>query len=364
MESKYKEFADLLFSTYYNNFATSEEVKSKLYPLREWIKNNIPPKLYRYRAFNNYSLKALKDDEIWGSSIQTFNDPYECLPRYDLTEVSNYISKEFSVDVLKRNLKYITPKNMPPKLLNSLPKELLEKLSTGRIDIPSEKQLSVILPFIMSKLVNYWNSNLDKLDVQFFSEMLNHARMYHISCFSETNSSILMWSHYAKSHTGFCIEYDIKSALCNCLENCPDICYCPGFMLNNMIAPVIYQDKRYDASLGFMSMLMNWTIDAKNWPFVMTYFDMLSVIKAMLVKGKEWEYEKEWRLFKCPETDQFINHRLLTKMSPTAVYLGTRINPHNKTRLKNICREKGIPCYYMNPQFYSTKFEFIPIEEK
>jgi hypothetical protein len=29
-----------------------------------------------------------------------------------------------------------------------------------------------------------------------------------VACFSKTNRSILMWSHYAKDHTGICIEYN------------------------------------------------------------------------------------------------------------------------------------------------------------
>lgn len=364
MENNYGEFAELLFRTHYNNYASPEEVKSKLYPLRDWIKDHIPQKLYRYRTFSKYSIEALKNDEIWGSSIMTFNDPYECLPYYDITEVNTYISNEFSVDVVKRNFDRIASNNMPPKFLNAFPKELIEKLKTIKMDIPTVEQLSKIMPKIMTIFVNYWQANLNELDIQFFSGVLNCARMYHIACFSENNSSILMWSNYANNHTGFCVEYDIKSALCDCSEKCADVCYCPGIMLSNMIAPVIYQDTRYDASLGFMSLLMDWTIDVNNWPFDKIYYDMLSVIKGMLVKGKEWEYEKEWRLFKCPETDQFIKHKLITKMKPTAVYLGTSITPHNKARLKNICRKKEIPCYQMNPQFYSTKFEFIPFEIK
>ena len=32
-----------------------------------------------------------------------------------------------------------------------------------------------------------------------------------VSCFSEDYKSILMWSHYAKDHTGFCVQYNFKS---------------------------------------------------------------------------------------------------------------------------------------------------------
>lgn len=46
-------------------------------------------------------------------------------------------------------------------------------------------------------------------------ETINFYRR--ITCFTETYTNLLMWSHYASSHTGFCIGYsksEIKS-VCN-----------------------------------------------------------------------------------------------------------------------------------------------------
>ena len=75
-----EQFADLLYSIQYNNHIDPEDVKTLFSPMREWIKTNIPSKLYRFRQVNKYSINALINDEIWGSAIRTFNDPYECLP--------------------------------------------------------------------------------------------------------------------------------------------------------------------------------------------------------------------------------------------------------------------------------------------
>ena len=32
-----------------------------------------------------------------------------------------------------------------------------------------------------------------------------------ISCFSSRLDSIVMWSHYASNHTGYCVEYNLKN---------------------------------------------------------------------------------------------------------------------------------------------------------
>ena len=39
---------------------------------------------------------------------------------------------------------------------------------------------------------------------------LGLIKSIHVACFSETKESILMWSHYADNHKGFCVEYDFK----------------------------------------------------------------------------------------------------------------------------------------------------------
>ena len=43
------------------------------------------------------------------------------------------------------------------------------------------------------------------MEGQFKENLLNNTR---IICFSELYDSMLMWSHYAKYHQGFCIEYE------------------------------------------------------------------------------------------------------------------------------------------------------------
>ena len=40
---------------------------------------------------------------------------------------------------------------------------------------------------------------------------------YGVTCFSRENNNILMWSHYAKAHTGYCLGFDVDEN--NSLEN-------------------------------------------------------------------------------------------------------------------------------------------------
>ena len=353
----HNEFGELLLGTQYSNFTSSEDVRSRLKPLGEWIKKNIPEKLYRYRVYSDYSLEALKNDEIWGSSIVTFNDPFECLPRYDHKKIHEYIDSEFSSETVSQNLHNITANKTPQKVLEAYPDGFADDYISGNKKIPDMELLADMLVVIKDWFEKSWEHNREELDGIFYDGIAESAGKYRIACFSETNSSVLMWSHYARSHTGFCVEYNIKSVRGDCAETCADICSCPGFMLNHHIAPVIYSEERYDASLSFMSMLLNRITEKYCVPVGEIHHDMLSTIKTMLVKSKNWEYEKEWRLISNPAEGEYAEHGVITKMKPSAVFVGAKMKPKETRALAEICNEKRIPLYKMGIQFYSTRFE-------
>ena len=351
------EFAQMLYQTFYNNITAPDEVKRLLTPLRDWIKENIPKKLYRFRSVSKYSINALQKDEIWGSTIQTFNDPFECLPCYNIDTINQYIDNEFSVSLFNSKLQQVTANNIPKEITDTFPPEIIENMRVMSTQLVDNPFLPEYLRQAKQMLISQWVSQMEKFRTQFILDILRHENLYNIACFSESYRSTLMWAHYANSHSGFCVEYDIKSPLVECLCNCGSIHTCPGFMLNFAIAPVIYQEKRYDASAGFMSMLVNWAIENNKIPMSNHYYDMFLPTKTMLTKHKSWEYEQEWRLFKRSSPEAHTNHAMIALLKPTAVYLGARIKEHNKKRLINICREKCIPCYQMLPQYFTSTYE-------
>lgn len=353
-----EEFAELLYNTFFDDKVSPDEVKKKLTPLRDWIKNNIPERLYRYRTINEYSISALEKDEIWGSTIHTFNDPFECLPCYNIKTIDNDIKADLSGDSFIKKMQMVRNNEIPPEVAKYLTPE---QISSFSIYAQQMSDNPAIFNMIYKQLINTWNENMDMLESNFIIDIVRHEGFYNIACFSETNSSTLMWAHYSDSNKGFCIEYDIKSFLVDCACNCSNIHMCSGFMLNLPIAPVIYRDERYDATDGFRSKLVNWMIQTMNIPLVPHYYDMFIPTKTMLTKHKSWEYEQEWRLFRLPfRMEELSDHRKIAHLSATAIYLGTKITNENKEKLLKICKDKNIPCYQMLPQYFSPKYESAP----
>ena len=89
-----EEFCALLYGTFYESISDSAIIRQQHEKIRTWVQSNIPSRLYRYRAVNDHTFDALRKDEIWGSSIFSFNDPFECMPHYDPERAKELLKRE------------------------------------------------------------------------------------------------------------------------------------------------------------------------------------------------------------------------------------------------------------------------------
>lgn len=128
--------------------------------------------------------------------------------------------------------------------------------------------------------------------------------------------SVLMWAHYANSHTGMCIEYDFdrKFYKTSTLTNEEELI---------MIIPMEY-----------VSM-----IDINT--------DVPSFKKALFTKSDFWEYENEMRLcaYDVKEYDEFPE--IECKGAIKAVYLGVKCSDENRRKIEKAIGDKDIPLYKM-----------------
>ena len=149
----------------------------------------------------------------------------------------------------------------------------------------------------------------------------SHKDSLKVCSFSGTQYSIIMWSHYADQHRGFCIEYDTDSLP-------------PENLFVRMLYPVIYSEKLFDGTKYYLAALRN-----------RATFNSLFPALAALYKSPEWSYEKEWRLV--------IPANLVREASPWRVpapkhiYLGSRMPDGEKEQITEICRKKGLNIHQM-----------------
>ena len=83
MDTKRRIFKKLLEVTVVPETMSCKEKESVLRPLLEYVHSITPTKLFRYRDCSEIQFDAFYNDRIYAGNAQKFNDPYDCLIRYD-----------------------------------------------------------------------------------------------------------------------------------------------------------------------------------------------------------------------------------------------------------------------------------------
>jgi len=194
------------------------------------ISTIIPKKLYKYYTINEYFFKFIKENKCWFSAPKDFNDPFDC--------------------------------RLKIKIGNNKEEILLNMEQSGL--------LSMMLQDFSSENMDLANKIIDKETL--FNETMTIAHQEAINqtigiyCMTERPNNILMWAHYADSHRGVCVEFDIE-------EN--------GLFYKDLM-PVQYEKKYPIFELSQYR-------EGKNM-----FYDMH--LQLICTKSTLWKYEKEWRV--------------------------------------------------------------------
>ncbi len=273
--------------------------------------SNMPSRIYKYRSVGKYALDSLQNGKVWLAQATSFNDPFDSAIRIDPTRLEQHLSRR--------------------EFLSTLQEKVLTSLSSPQLDAvlnSSDRALTLAQTFLendstlsesdrkkqFEEIVEYQTNKRKEIQKQ-LSE--NFARNTLICSFSERSESILMWSHYADNHSGFCIEYDLQVLPLTSPEHV-------------FLFPVIYSDNMVDGS-GFFRRL-----ESKDelWP---AQFSIASATKA-----NDWSYEREWRLVFPPEQSVKRIGRSLPFARISRVLLGSKMKLRNRKIVEKICETRGI----------------------
>lgn len=157
---------------------------------------------------------------------------------------------------------------------------------------------------------NSKNKTRHKRKEKTFAEKLNHIG---ICCFSRLNDSILMWSHYASSHKGYCVEY--KTNIRENGINPLDVNYISIFKKSN------YFDKATE-----------------------------SIVHLIYSKSSEWSYENELRSLKTHLKGDKERKIKYQDTDIQAIYFGINIEEKTKNQIIKIVFEN----YESEIKFYQA----------
>ena len=258
-------------------------------------------KLYRYRSFKDDWKEEAFDGIVEPSSPLYFNDPYDCGFCFQEDILSERLGKE---DYIKALEKYIPLKREDYDLI----------LSSTDI----ESAVQIVFQNHGKKFPDSFFKSLRNDASECMDELKDAVR---VVCLSETYDSMLMWSHYARNHTGYCIEYEF---------NKDDMYY-------SSLHQVRYTKDRFNISKKDILEGRKDIID-----------------KTVCSKADVWSYEKEWRIV----TENYIKTRpskvdpktrcvLQLKDNIKAFYLGAKINEKEKSEIIEFAKKNNRIVYQM-----------------
>ena len=233
-------------------------------------------KLYIYKPPNAYTLDILISDRLWAPKPERFNDPFDC----DLEYVKDFTEEDYLAAISQRYGKR-----------DQWPSDIAEQVA---LDLDADGKFTP--------------EKRDQVNKVIQEEFIEKNKNSGVICMSEVCDSILMWSHYAQSHTGVCFEF--IRAEDNDLGDA-EIC-----------SPVTYKWHYPEIDLGLLR-----------------YEKGLVMESAMGTKSLEWAYEKEWRLItdygdiECPLPGPI-----------SRVILGVKIEDWFKSSIETLCKNRNIPC--------------------
>lgn len=240
-----------------------------------------PKLLYKYRDWSNeYHRRPITQSELWFASVTSFNDPFDCnIPiRWDLA------SPEYLKTLIIKHLKEDYPKTSLQELNNLADK----KIKSGKYRDP-EYLIRV--------------DNEKRKDIE---------RNFGICCLSKNRNSLLMWSHYANCHKGYCFGVDFNGLL----EFFEELAK-QNILIDDF--PVIYDN-------DFPELIPEFQNDSQ---FVLDQFRY---------KAKNWEHEKEHRLVYWGATNKPL---ILPKGLVNEIVLGCMIPTAHKNEILSILNRVG-----------------------
>jgi hypothetical protein len=274
---------------------------------RTLLENYLPDHLYRYTAHTNHDIDSIISGDWKLTNPKEFNDPYDSLSNevYD-----TYYRLENEVDcVIAKILKL--PESDKNKELRNVALGLLSNTSDYK-----EKYR------VLKRETDGFEKTLSPAERGyyaprgiFFEGFRGSFRQYigdrvtdsGVGCLSAAKNNILMWAHYGKANSGFCIEYSTASLL-DLVEQ-----------KELYVVPVYYSNDVYP--------WYNDTSDSEE-------NSDLWYLPQFMYKKTDWAYEREWRIvvFQSPEhvqrkmttiKDIEPERHIIKSLPVTGIFLGT-----------------------------------------
>jgi hypothetical protein len=256
-----------------------------------------PTRLYKYRPLNEWTISTIVNSAIYFSTADGFNDPFDCRLRYSYDGTDT----EWR-EALQKLVRRTSPQISHAEAIRIV----TEKMNAGL------------------------HRDETALDQMWDGIQSQHRPKNGILCLAASPKNILMWSHYADSHKGCCLEF---STATRPFSRALPVKYSPQYPRNRLIdfigdSPDEVGDKHAELT---------------------TY-----------TKSALWKYEAEWRVRSFPQGPGLykFDKRLLT-----GIVFGYWMADDHKDMLRRLVsgRNPKVNLFQARPKGRKFEVELLPL---
>lgn len=254
------------------------------------VMDDLPVKYYKYRSMSGdastWAERIVLHNEIYFPPASSFNDPFDLRPVFSLQATPDLQREDF----LRLSRKY-EPNITEEERVTAADRVMATSMSTGDISGTTAAIQAV------------HNHNI--------------TTIVGVLCVSTKPDNILMWSHYADSHRGICLEFD--------------------------------------GTLEFMADAQKVQYTFERFP-INPYYDNREAMmkKALLTKSDQWSYESEWRLFCYDDGPGIIKFQ---PANLTGIIIGALASPSTVDMVMRWGRQRAVPINLYRASVSHKKFE-------
>lgn len=219
-----------------------------------------PPRIL-YKYLHPDRIDILIDGLARYTPLGAFNDPFEGRP-----SIGELAPPDKTIALLRESLPEEAKKaydKLDPEVRRLFPYDaymrIIQQLATMK-----EPEMVRAITALVPTVVNMLHQKVDET--------------IGVLSLSEARDSLLMWSHYAESHTGFLLGFDTAHAYFNARLG-------PSDELRHL-RRVQYRDARPGGAMTD-----------------------LEGVELFLVKSIHWSYEREWRVLRVPQDADLVKPR-------------------------------------------------------
>lgn len=252
--------------------------------------DGVPAKFYKYRSINGdegkWAERTVLHNEIYFSPASSFNDPFDLRPAFSLQSTPDRQREDF----LRMSRKFEPHLTEDERVAEA---DRVMATSMSAVDIGGT---TAVIQFIHS---------------QFMSTNVG------VFCVSTKPDDILMWSHYADSHRGICIEFDGMLSL---------MAHAQKVQYSRDRVPINPYEDSQEAMMR----------------------------KALLSKSEQWSYECEWRLIRYQGGPGVVQFR---PANLTGIIIGALASTSTVDTVMTWARQRSIPVSLYQSSVSPKKFE-------